>query len=164
MLHNTPLNPSEIEMKATIISTLLKRGVRDCRDAIKTTIKSDLPLNETPSFGYKVSDDYDTSFLNKNEVIMALSSNEQVALKREIIRTLSTQQGDSFLCTLCLKTPSQETGFVILLACPKNGLYAAYQSPPVLKNSTYHFEEVIYLNEPQKSLPFLFEEQPQYAH
>lgn len=157
MLHNTHLCQSKIEMKANYINTILKKGLKDCRELIKTTISFEMPLNETPSFSYPATSNRDHAFL-------ASSTQDQDHIKKEILKTLAKKDGDSLLCALCLKTSSQETGFVILLACPQNRVYAVYQRPPVLRNNAYHFEEAIYLNEPQKSLPFLFNEAERYSH
>lgn len=158
MLHNTHLSPSEIEMKARTINTILKKGTKDCRDVIKYTINHDLPLNEAPSFGYHISEG------REGAVLLAHTSKEQRILKDIINETLRSEKGASFLCTLSLRTHASETGFVTLLASPRNRVYAVYQRPPLLNEGEYHFEEAEYINEPRKALPFLFSENLELSH
>jgi hypothetical protein len=145
-------------MKACTINTILKKGIKDCRDVIKYTIKRDLPLNEAPSFGYLLSEG------REGAVLMAHTTSDQKILKKMINDTLRSERGSSFLCTLSLRTQASETGFVTLLASPRNRVYAVYQRPPLLNEGEYHFEEVVYINEPRKALPFLFSENLELSH
>lgn len=152
MFHQEPPQNDVSNLSRKDVENILSEGVSDCKKIIRSMIAQKLPMNETPSFFYTVS-----QYLPK-EITAVITKEDQDQMGQKI-RQVLRGNGEAILSALCLKESGGKTQFVVSLFCPSGKTYALVILPPTLRDGKYHFTKPIPLSQPRTALSFLTNEE-----